>query len=72
MPLPMPSQAINILWDLFMLDTFSFFEAAIWHALNHYAFGDAAFLAERLFAEGMSFSEYYWHNCKFSTSPNFC
>lgn len=25
--------------------------AAIWHALNHYAFNDAAFLAERLFAE---------------------
>lgn len=53
-----------------MLDTFSFFEAAIWHALNHYAFGDAAFLAERLFAEGMSLYEYYWHNCKFSTNPN--
>ncbi|XP_046860026.1 cell division cycle protein 27 homolog [Xenia sp. Carnegie-2017] len=29
-------------------------KAAIWHALNHYAFGDAAFLAERLFAEAAS------------------
>uniref|UniRef100_S4RD56 Cell division cycle protein 27 homolog n=1 Tax=Petromyzon marinus TaxID=7757 RepID=S4RD56_PETMA len=26
-------------------------QAAIWHALNHYAFRDAVFLAERLFAE---------------------
>ncbi|TRY61025.1 hypothetical protein TCAL_09134 [Tigriopus californicus] len=25
--------------------------AAIWHCLNHYSFGDATFLAERLFAE---------------------
>ncbi|XP_028393354.1 cell division cycle protein 27 homolog [Dendronephthya gigantea] len=29
-------------------------KAAIWHALNHYAFSDAAFLAERLYAEGAS------------------
>ncbi len=29
-----------------------FIKAAIWHALNHYAFNDAAFLAERLYAEG--------------------
>ena len=28
------------------------FQAAIWHCLNHYDFGDATFLAERLFAEG--------------------
>lgn len=27
------------------------FQASIWHCLNHYAFGDATFLAERLFAE---------------------
>ncbi|CAB3998814.1 cell division cycle 27 homolog [Paramuricea clavata] len=29
-------------------------KAAIWHALNHYAFNDAAFLAERLYAEAAS------------------
>ena len=28
-------------------------QAAIWDALNHYSFGDAIFLAERLYAEGM-------------------
>ncbi|OXU22808.1 hypothetical protein TSAR_004612 [Trichomalopsis sarcophagae] len=27
-------------------------QAAIWHCLNHYAYPDAIFLAERLFAEG--------------------
>ncbi|KAL0992720.1 hypothetical protein UPYG_G00097350 [Umbra pygmaea] len=26
-------------------------QAAVWHALNHYAYGDAVFLAERLYAE---------------------
>ncbi|MBN3308813.1 CDC27 protein, partial [Amia calva] len=30
---------------------FSFFQAAVWHALNHYAYRDAVFLAERLYAE---------------------
>jgi hypothetical protein len=28
------------------------FQAAIWHCLNHYAYPDAIFLAERLYAEG--------------------
>lgn len=28
------------------------FQAAIWHCLNHYAYPDAIFLAERLCAEG--------------------
>ena len=28
------------------------FQAAIWHCLNHYAYSDAIFLAERLHAEG--------------------
>ena len=28
-----------------------FFKAAIWHCLNHYAYRDAIFLSERLFAE---------------------
>lgn len=28
-------------------------QAAIWDSLNHYAYADATFLAERLFAEGM-------------------
>ena len=27
------------------------FQAAVWHALNYYAFEDASFLAERLFLE---------------------
>lgn len=27
-------------------------QAAVWHALNHYAYRDAVFLAERLYAEG--------------------
>ncbi|KAG2460676.1 CRFR1 factor, partial [Polypterus senegalus] len=27
------------------------FQAAVWHALNHYAYRDAVFLAERLYAE---------------------
>nr|ACM09111.1 Cell division cycle protein 27 homolog [Salmo salar] len=26
-------------------------QAAVWHALNHYAYRDAVFLAERLYAE---------------------
>ncbi|XP_013788331.1 cell division cycle protein 27 homolog, partial [Limulus polyphemus] len=26
-------------------------KAAIWHAVNHYAYNDAIFLAERLYAE---------------------
>ena len=26
-------------------------QAAIWHSLNHYAYGDATFLAERLYTE---------------------
>ena len=29
-----------------------FFQAAVWHCLNHYAYSDAIFLAERLYAEG--------------------
>ena len=29
-------------------------QAAIWHCLNHYAFSDATFLAERLLAESES------------------
>lgn len=29
-----------------------YFQAAVWHALNHYAYRDAVFLAERLYAEG--------------------
>lgn len=29
-----------------------FCQAAVWHALNHYAYRDAVFLAERLYAEG--------------------
>lgn len=28
-------------------------QAAIWQALNHYAYRDAVFLAERLYAEGL-------------------
>ena len=28
------------------------FQAAVWQALNHYAYLDAVFLAERLYAEG--------------------
>ena len=28
------------------------FQAAVWHCLNHYAYADATFLAERLFTEG--------------------
>lgn len=28
-------------------------QAAIWQALNHYAYRDAVFLAERLYAEGV-------------------
>jgi len=31
---------------------FLFLQASIWHALSHYAYDDAIFLAERLFAEG--------------------
>ena len=31
---------------------FVFLQASIWHALSHYAYDDAIFLAERLFAEG--------------------
>lgn len=27
-------------------------QAAVWQALNHYAYLDAVFLAERLYAEG--------------------
>lgn len=30
-----------------------YFQAAIWQALNHYAYRDAVFLAERLYAEGL-------------------
>ena len=30
----------------------TFFQAAVWDCLNHYAYADATFLAERLFAEG--------------------
>jgi len=30
---------------------FLYFQAAIWQALNHYAYRDAVFLAERLYAE---------------------
>ena len=26
-------------------------QAALWHCLNHYAYSDAIFLAERLYAE---------------------
>jgi len=29
------------------------FQSAIWSLLNHYAYADALFLAERLFAEGL-------------------
>ena len=29
-------------------------QAAIWHCLNHYAFSDATFLAEKLLAESES------------------
>lgn len=29
-----------------------YLQAAVWHALNHYAYRDAVFLAERLYAEG--------------------
>lgn len=28
-------------------------QAAVWQALNHYAYLDAVFLAERLYAEGI-------------------
>lgn len=35
-------------------------QAAVWQALNHYAYLDAVFLAERLYAEG---------NAAFSTCP---
>jgi len=31
-------------------------QAAVWQALNHYAYLDAVFLAERLYAEGNTFS----------------
>lgn len=31
--------------------SFNFSQAAIWHCLNHYAYSDAIFLAERLCAE---------------------
>lgn len=31
---------------------FDAFQAAIWHCLNHYAYQDATFLAERLWSEG--------------------
>ena len=30
----------------------SVLQAAVWHCLNHYAYPDAIFLAERLYAEG--------------------
>ena len=29
----------------------TYLQAAIWHSLNHYAYGDATFLAERLYTE---------------------
>ena len=29
-----------------------YLKASIWHALHHYAYSDAIFLAERLYAEG--------------------
>lgn len=34
------------------MNIMSCFQAAIWHCLNHYAYLDAIFLAERLCAEG--------------------
>lgn len=36
-------------------------QAAVWQALNHYAYLDAVFLAERLYAEGNSFSLFMLH-----------
>jgi hypothetical protein len=38
------------------------FQAAIWHCLNHYAYPDAIFLAERLYAEG-KFDDIYAITC---------
>lgn len=37
---------------MFVNTSFSLFQAAIWHCLNHYDYADAIFLAERLRAEG--------------------
>lgn len=41
-------------WDTELMHFFNF-QSAIWHCLNHYAYEDATFLAERLFTEGKSF-----------------
>ena len=38
-------------FQLLQVKTKTIFKAAIWHCLNHYAYGDATFLAERLFYE---------------------
>lgn len=39
-------------YALYILYINMYFQAAIWHCLNHYAYQDATFLAERLCAEG--------------------
>lgn len=38
---------------LYIYVLFLHLQAAIWQALNHYAYRDAVFLAERLYAEGL-------------------
>ena len=43
--------------DLFAMCVSCHWQAAIWHCLNHYAYSDAIFLAERLYAESK-----YLHN----------
>uniref|UniRef100_A0A2K5JEM0 Uncharacterized protein n=1 Tax=Colobus angolensis palliatus TaxID=336983 RepID=A0A2K5JEM0_COLAP len=38
---------------VYLCSFFLHLQAAIWQALNHYAYRDAVFLAERLYAEGL-------------------
>ena len=53
--------AVSVFWvfSILIWALISLFQAAIWHCLNHYAYSDATFLAERLCAEG-------------EISPGFC
>uniref|UniRef100_A0A2K6LWM8 Cell division cycle protein 27 homolog n=1 Tax=Rhinopithecus bieti TaxID=61621 RepID=A0A2K6LWM8_RHIBE len=43
---------------VYLCSFFLHLQAAIWQALNHYAYRDAVFLAERLYAEGKAYKAY--------------
>ena len=50
----MQGSVLRVTVKLYIYVFFSLYlQAAIWQALNHYAYRDAVFLAERLYAEGL-------------------